>query len=184
MSKKCGKELHPLYNSWYYARRKNILCAEWKTDFWLFVKDVGNRPENCRLIRKQEKELINRDNFDWVPVALSITTFPDRAAYMRAYRKGNPEVFKNLELKKHFGITLEEYNRMKEAQRDSCAICGKPETTFDSKQQKTRELSVDHCHTTGKIRGLLCAHCNHAIGKFKDNVELLQKAIDYLKENT
>ena len=56
----------------------------------------------------------------------------------------------------------------------ACQICG---------QKDRRELCVDHCHTTGAVRGLLCDNCNKALGLFKDNVDVLNKAIDYLKEN-
>jgi hypothetical protein len=44
-------------------------------------------------------------------------------------------------------------------------------------------LSIDHCHNTGKVRGLLCDHCNKGLGLFKDNIDYLNKAIEYLKYN-
>jgi len=44
-------------------------------------------------------------------------------------------------------------------------------------------LYVDHCHSSGKVRGLLCHHCNTALGKFQDSVEVLSSAIDYLRKN-
>jgi len=181
MSKKCGKELHPLYQSWYHARRTGILCSEWETDFWNFVSVVGERPENCRVKRKDTTSDLAPSNFHWEEKKLNLKNYKDKAAYMRAYRVSNPEVFKKLELKKHFGITLDEFKEMQDNQDGVCAICGKEETTYDSRHKRVRSLSVDHCHTTGKVRGLLCSHCNHAIGKFNDDVTLLQKAIDYLK---
>ena len=55
--------------------------------------------------------------------------------------------------------------------------------TADLKEQAkelNQKLSIDHCHKTGKVRGLLCKHCNHGLGKFKDDVNLLKIAIDYL----
>ena len=48
---------------------------------------------------------------------------------------------------------------------------------------KLKRLAVDHCHETGKVRGLLCFHYNSSLGKFKDSIELLQNAIDYLKDS-
>ena len=178
---KSQKELHPLYQSWYHARRTGTLCKVWKEDFWFFIKEVGSRPENCRLKRKDVLKELSIDNFIWEEIKLNLHDFKDRAAYMRQYRKNNPEYYKNKDLKKSFGITLEVFNEMLDSQNSLCAICSKPETMFDSKQKVIRRLSVDHCHTTGKVRGLLCSHCNHAIGKFKDDVDLLQKAINYLK---
>jgi len=68
------------------------------------------------------------------------------------------------------------YEAMFTVQRGVCAICGRPET---SRRYKT--LSVDHCHTTGQIRGLLCSACNRALGLFQDNQYSLQNAINYLK---
>ena len=64
---------------------------------------------------------------------------------------------------------------MLEKQNHVCAICGN--------KDNNKKLAVDHCHTTGVIRGLLCSACNTSLGKFKDSVELLQNAIQYLKDN-
>jgi hypothetical protein len=76
-------------------------------------------------------------------------------------------------LKREYGLTKEDYLEMLKFQNGVCAICCNPE--------KKKRLAVDHCHNTGKIRGLLCTRCNTSIGRFNDDVELLQKAIDYLK---
>jgi len=184
MSKKTAKENHPLYQSWYHARRTNILCADWKTNFELFVASVKERPENHILKRIDESKPLDLNNFEWVLKKLRIGEFKDRAAYMREYRKQNPEIHKNLDLKKSFGINIEDYKQMLKDQEGVCAICHQPEITYDSKQKKTRSLAVDHCHTTNKVRGLLCAHCNHAIGKFKDNLDLLRNAINYLTKHS
>jgi hypothetical protein len=100
MSKKCGKELHPLYQSWYHARRTCILCPEWKTDFWSFVLVVGERPEGCRLQRIIDTDPLSATNFKWEPVKLRLSDYEDRAAYMREYRRNNPEMHKNLDLKR------------------------------------------------------------------------------------
>jgi hypothetical protein len=88
---------------------------------------------------------------------------------------------KNRKLKKFFGITLEQYNKMLEEQNGVCAVCGNNEVAFDKRTNKNRSLSVDHNHKTGKIRGLLCSNCNHILGKAKDNIIILQKLIEYLK---
>lgn len=81
---------------------------------------------------------------------------------------------------KKYGITLEKYNKMLEKQNYVCAICYKPETAYDSRLKITRKLAVDHCHKTGKIRGLLCNRCNLSIGKFEDNIEIIKSVILYL----
>jgi hypothetical protein len=71
-------------------------------------------------------------------------------------------------------MTYQRYETMLESQNYSCSICSKKHTD-------DKKLHVDHCHTTGKVRGLLCNNCNNGIGKLKDSTELLEKAINYLK---
>lgn len=86
-------------------------------------------------------------------------------------------------LHSRYGLTKDEYTTMLVNQSGVCGICKEPEVVLDRRTGLPRSLSVDHCHSTGKIRGLLCTHCNHALGKFKDSIEVLESAIQYLKEN-
>lgn len=79
--------------------------------------------------------------------------------------------------KKKFGITLEEFNKLVEEAGGKCSIC---EKFFDSTKRETSAV-VDHCHKTGKIRGVLCNNCNAALGALGDSVERLQIVYDYLK---
>lgn len=85
---------------------------------------------------------------------------------------------KEFYLKKKYGITLNDYNSMLESQNFVCAICKRPERL--SFKGKTKAMCVDHCHKTGKVRGLLCDACNNGIAKFEDDVEYLKSAILYL----
>lgn len=87
---------------------------------------------------------------------------------------------RNNDLKREYGITLDDYNKMLQEQNGLCAICGERET-IKNKNGTLSELCVDHDHITGKIRGLLCRECNGALGKFNDNIEILKSAIKYLK---
>lgn len=80
-----------------------------------------------------------------------------------------------------YGISLEEYACMLEAQNGVCKICFKVERALNNKGE-IRALAVDHCHTTGRARGLLCHKCNVLLGKAEDNIMLLQNAIFYLEE--
>lgn len=83
---------------------------------------------------------------------------------------------KDSHLRRLYGITLKEYNRMLEAQGHCCAICGGSEG-----MSLGRHMAVDHCHDTGMVRGILCSHCNRGLGFFKDNPELLTAAAKYLR---
>jgi hypothetical protein len=68
-----------------------------------------------------------------------------------------------------YGIDLEDYNRMFAEQNGVCAACGFPESRIEAKTKKPKNLAVDHCHTTGRVRGLLCHYCNSALGLLKDD---------------
>tara|TARA_E500000318_G_C3494103_1_gene185615 strand:- start:44 stop:559 length:516 start_codon:yes stop_codon:yes gene_type:complete len=97
-------------------------------------------------------------------------------AYHREQRRQKPHQEKNRRLKHRFGITLQDYNNMLREQDNKCLICD-IEMTHDS--ERTR-IVVDHCHTTEKVRGLLCSPCNKGLGHFYEDTEIMQRAIDYL----
>ena len=82
-------------------------------------------------------------------------------------------------LKHRYGITLQNYDAMVEEQAGVCAIC---KTNTNGGRGLGSRLAVDHDHITGLVRGLLCSMCNQGIGMFKDDVELLHKAIAYLEK--
>lgn len=73
-----------------------------------------------------------------------------------------------------------EYDKMFSAQGGVCAACYKPEESKDKRYGTTRNLAVDHCHATGKIRGLLCIRCNLCLGTLKDDRDLLLRLAEYL----
>lgn len=83
---------------------------------------------------------------------------------------------------KQYNLTLESYNKMLTKQNHVCKICKKPETTISPKTDKIRNLAVDHCHSSGIVRGLLCGNCNNALGFFYDNIQSLKEAIKYLRK--
>ena len=102
--------------------------------------------------------------------------------YVKNSKLNNPERMASERrrgmLKRNYGLTVEQYNEMLESQGNGCAICG---SETGGRKDVTR-LAVDHCHNSGQIRGLLCVNCNNGLGRFKDSIELLEKAIDYLAE--
>ena len=95
-------------------------------------------------------------------------------AQIRADRAANPDRYKNVELKRKYGITLDQYKQMEYDQDSKCAIC------LGSDPKGNGTWHVDHCHDTGKVRALLCNTCNQGLGQFKDDPDLLLAAIAYL----
>ena len=82
---------------------------------------------------------------------------------------------KNIYLKWKYNIPLETYNEMFDKQKGCCAICSKHQSTMK------RALAVDHNHTTGEVRSLLCGHCNLMLGYAKDSISVLEASIKYLQ---
>jgi hypothetical protein len=103
------------------------------------------------------------------------------------WKKNNPDKVKKYQratnLRKNFGISLDEYEQMLMAQNNLCAICEKPETFIHHQTKEPARLAVDHCHATGKVRKLLCKSCNTALGLFKDDVNAIANAVQYLKDH-
>jgi DNA-directed RNA polymerase subunit RPC12/RpoP len=85
-------------------------------------------------------------------------------------------------LKKRYNITPQEYETKLASQDYKCAICGK-DALDNQRGGKLDPLHIDHCHTTNKLRDLLCYQCNSGLGQFRDNTDFLQKAIDYLRKH-
>lgn len=82
-----------------------------------------------------------------------------------------------------YGISVEDFEELRKKQKGACAIC---EAHLNIKENSTirgKGVAVDHCHESGKVRGLLCAKCNQGLGMFKDNPELLNKASEYLLQS-
>lgn len=87
----------------------------------------------------------------------------------------DPNVSRALGMKRRYGINIAQYEQMVIAQNNKCAIC-----EIHQNDLKKR-LSVDHCHLTKMVRGLLCENCNLGLGKFKENKNIIQKSLDYLR---
>lgn len=83
-------------------------------------------------------------------------------------------------LRANYSMTSEDYVALLALQGGVCAICSLDEPNAHGRTGQKFRLSVDHCHDTGRVRGLLCQKCNRAIGLLGDNIDLLRKAIAYL----
>lgn len=108
----------------------------------------------------------------------------ERNARARELRAKNPQVSREnnrrCHFKKSYGITLEQLEQMRANQNNQCLICSK----FFNLGWGKQGPSVDHSHSSGKVRGLLCHSCNTALGKFQDSIPMLQKAVEYLQKNS
>lgn len=98
--------------------------------------------------------------------------------YQSKYRAANREVLRDKERHRQFGLTKQDYAEMFLKQNGVCAICSQPETATRNGRVKT--LAVDHDHSSGKVRGLLCSDCNTGIGKLKEDRSIFLSAIKYL----
>jgi len=135
----------------------------------------GVRPACKECSAKKEREKYGENaEFRWSKLSKQAQKLRDDPEFLAKHRMRT----RRWHLKKHYGITLEQFDGMLKEQNNCCAICG---STSIQGIQKTR-MVVDHCHKTGKTRGLLCDLCNTALGKFKDSHETLTKAIEYLKK--
>lgn len=95
--------------------------------------------------------------------------------HMKAYSESKGRY---LAFGRKYGISKKQYFDMREAQQNKCAICSK---VLNDKGTRAHDgAAIDHCHTTGKIRGLLCNHCNRGLGMFQDDPDTLIKASLYL----
>ena len=95
----------------------------------------------------------------------------------RAWAEANKHRRKAYSIKSIYGITIDEYNALLAQQNYRCAICDVHQDSMN------KALHVDHCHRTGKVRGLLCVNCNSALGKLKDSVAVVLRAAKYLENN-
>jgi hypothetical protein len=146
-------------------------------DFNRDVTAKGGRKSYCKRCAKKQRKRYYSDPKNLEKICKK----------SNEWKKNNKErVKKNLRkwsLRNKFNMTVDEYDEMLEKQKGVCAICGKSEVVKN--QYGIKRLAVDHNHITGKVRGLLCTHCNIGIGNlFVDfeGVNLLLNAINYVRE--
>ena len=146
------------------VRTDGMLFWQYQTngsEYWVSKEDYEKRMDATRKIAasyRQKNRLVLRERAD-------------------VYRKANYDSIRKRQLMEKFGISLEKYNEIFKKQKGVCAICSQ-------KCETGKQLAVDHCHKTGKVRGLLCQPCNTALGKFREKVEYIANAIEYLEKNS
>ena len=186
-----AKWKHPLRHSWMYLRRfRGVQAVDpvWIEDFLQFIADVGERPSRShKLFAADNSRPLGPGNFVWKRAITERVDGEDentfKARRQRVYRAVAVEATKASDIKKRFGLTYDEYDRMMKAQDSRCGICGNKETALNPKTGQPRALAIDHCHKTGAIRGLLCTNCNRGIGNFREQPALFFAAIAYLQRH-
>lgn len=127
------------------------------------------RERNIERVRNQQKEY--RQNRDY-----------DFTGYVREWKKNNPErvsaMYRRRNLKVKYGLTVKEFDTLIEKQNKVCAVCEQPEKLV--RNGNVQPLSVDHNHSTGEIRGLLCNDCNRNLIAQRDDPAIFLKAAAYL----
>ena len=165
--------------------KRCIKCGEEKplSEFGFHNREKGQHRNMCKLCHAEWTRKYNKTprgkevREDWQEKNVEKI-----AAYKELYRndpvkrKASKAYHRKRRLMQEFGITPKEYDGLLKDQGGKCAICG----AIDS-DSTGRRLAVDHDHVTGKVRGLLCHNCNVGIGNFKDDPNLLRKAIKYLE---
>lgn len=148
------------------------ICKEPKTSAD-FYRTSFRRKNGSRGFRRECKACGNKRHAEYVE---------KNKAEINGRRRGNYHASDKIQaisqnLKRYYGLTIEDYNRMFLEQQGCCKICGVHQSGFE------RRLDVDHDHQTKKIRGLLCIRCNRGIGLLQDSIEVVQRALDYLIKN-
>ncbi len=154
------------------CQRERIKSHRLKNRESLLTKERQYREDNIERFRERDRVYKSNDykKRKYIYVERS----------KRFYSK-NSEKIRNYRLNKSYGIDLSTYEKMLKEQNGLCYICNEPETALSHKKDKIKSLSVDHNHTTGKVRRLLCVKCNCLIGYSRESIDLLQKVIDYFK---
>ena len=133
-----------------------------------YAKKYYSDPKNVEARRAQQNAKYKNDA-EWRE---------RRLAAVKEYKRKNPGYRLIVELRSKYKISPEEYAALLRKQKGLCAVCRQPERA--KLRGKTKRLALDHCHRTGKIRGMLCSRCNTALGLLGDSVPLLRAAIKYM----
>jgi hypothetical protein len=137
--------------------------------FWPAKKERYGRNSQCKTCRNEQRRAAYAENPE---------KYKGRQIGYSKTEKGK-RIQRICDLRKTYGITQNDFERMENAQNGVCAICGKPETTIHALSGMVQRLSIDHSHKTGKIRGLLCSRCNTKLGLLED-IEFVTRAKLYL----
>lgn len=160
-----------------YRYRCNICIKEYRIGQY-----YANREENIK--KASEWKKANREHINKKIQEDRIENPEKYKAWAANHRKIQGQRRNDYEVSRLRGLPLERYYKMIEEQNNRCAICNKEETRrAKSKSGKIARLCIDHDHTTGQVRALLCHNCNVVVGHSKEDISILEKTINYLKSH-
>jgi len=168
----------------YYSKRKNMdkpraefkprPCTKCgvvkdKDDFGAEKRARDGYYRQCRecrykAINEARKRRVEKHGWD------AVRDLDDANAYSREWRRNNPGRVRASMIRHKYGLSLQEVENLIASQDGKCAIC----------REAQEDLQIDHCHDSGKVRGMLCGPCNRALGLFKDNPNSIKRAVEYL----
>jgi hypothetical protein len=185
----------------YYLRNTELVKLRAKTMAENGYKWIPSEDKKIKYREKRKKWTAvdkNKNPEKYIEKYKAFNNNEKRKAYMKEYYKNNTEQLRkntkkyrskliiqgnrdDYHLRRKFGFNRQHYDMMSMSQNHLCLICKQPETRII--RGKVARLAVDHCHKTGKIRGLLCARCNLGIGRFEDSPELLRESAKYIEDH-
>lgn len=144
--------------------------------------------EKNRLYRKNNPDKVRETNKNWEQanpekvkarkIKYALTHKKEVDDSRKKWYSNNKLRVRENKLKRVYGLTNQDYDKMLQEQDSCCKICG-----IKNSETKKGYLVVDHCHKSGKVRSLLCDGCNTGLGLLKDNPEVLEKAAQYLRNH-
>jgi hypothetical protein len=160
------KEEKKEYNKQYRLKNKEKNKANFKNYYQKNKEKISvkakERYDNNKELHNERSKTYRENNLESVK------------RQQKIWYNNNPDKVRENKLKKSYKISLIKYNEIFEKQMGCCAICGIHQNDLK------HNLSVDHNHLTGNVRGLLCNKCNRGIGYLNDDIEILKKAVEYL----
>ena len=134
------------------------------------------------LVTQPIKEFYNRKaSIDGKSYRCRTCDYAARNAYHKKHYEKVRVKSRDNQRKSRYGLTPEDFQCLWFSQAACCAICHTPLDDSFGRHHNRNKVVVDHNHKTGNVRGLLCTMCNKGLGLFKDNVEYLERAGDYIK---
>lgn len=169
-----------------YKNENNMRCKECHKESVRKSHDKNREEKNAKQRDRRKNDLEYREQKLIKDREYKRKEYAERKekvlARNKSWRDRNPEKQKSIAYKTKYGITLEEYQQLFKLQNGVCKICKEPESSLDNFGKEGKVLSVDHCHNSKAVRGLLCNRCNFMIGYARDSEDILEAGKVYLRE--